>query len=55
MQAREPALNVIKFAQIPGTDTAAFGIFSQRSGLKNKTVQIMNHDRDWTDESENEN
>ena len=41
MQAREPALNVIKFAQTPGTDSAVSGIFAQRSGLKNGTVQIM--------------
>ena len=41
MQARGPPINVIKFAQTPGTDAAASGIFVQRSGLENKTVQIM--------------
>ena len=48
-------MNVIKFAQTPGTDAAASGIFAQRSGLEYKTVQIMNHDTYWTDESENKN
>ena len=38
-------MNVIKFAQTPGTDSAVSGIFAQRSGLKNGTVQIMNYDR----------
>ena len=37
-------MNVIKFAQTPGTDAAASGILAQRSGLEKKTVRIMNHD-----------
>ena len=33
IQDRGPPMNDIKFAQTPGTEEAAFGIFAQRSGL----------------------
>ena len=36
IQARGPPMNVIMFAQTPGIDAAAFGIFVQRSGLRKK-------------------
>jgi hypothetical protein len=36
IQARGPPMNVKMFAQTPGTEEAAFGIFSQRSGLEKK-------------------
>ena len=36
IQARGPPMNVNWFAQTPGTEEAAFGIFSQRSGLEKK-------------------
>ena len=36
IQARGPPMNVNIFAQTPGTEEAAFGIFSQRSGLEIK-------------------
>ena len=35
-------MNVNWFAQTPGTEEAAFGIFSHRSGLKKKTGRITN-------------
>ena len=47
IQARGPPMNVIKFAQAPGTDAAASGIFAQRSGLEKKTVQIIINRRNW--------
>jgi hypothetical protein len=34
IQARGPPLNVNMFAQTPGTEDTAFGIFSHRSGLE---------------------
>ena len=36
IQARGPPMNVKMFAQTPGTEEAAFGIFAQRSGLGEK-------------------
>ena len=36
IQARGPPMNVNKFAQTPGIEEAAFGIFAQRSGLEKK-------------------
>ena len=36
IQARGPPRNDKMFAQTPGTEEAAFGIFSQRSGLEKK-------------------
>ena len=40
IQALGPPLNVIMFAQIPGTDWASSGILVQRSGLKKKANWI---------------
>jgi hypothetical protein len=42
IQARGPPMNVNMFAQTPGTEETAFGIFSQRSGLQKKTGWITN-------------
>ena len=36
IQARGPPINDNTFAQTPGTEEAAFGIFAQRSGLEKK-------------------
>ena len=38
IQARGPPMNVIRFAQTPGTEEATFEIFSQRSGLEIKNI-----------------
>ena len=42
IQARGPPMNVIKFAQTPGTEDAAFGTFAQRSGLDIKKKRSDN-------------
>ena len=46
-------MNVNTFAQTPGTEVAAFGIFAQRSGLENKKTrsdnQIKNEIKNKTD------
>ena len=34
-------MNVIMFAQTPGTEATAFGIFAQRSGLEKKKISRM--------------
>ena len=41
IQPRGPPLNVSKFAQTPGTEEAAFGIFAHRSGLEGETTGRM--------------
>ena len=38
IQDRGPPMNVNRFAQTPGIDETASGIFSQRSGLGGKNV-----------------
>ena len=42
IQARGPPINDITFAQTPGTEEAAFGIFVQRSGLDKKKNRLDN-------------
>ena len=42
IQARGPPMNVNWFAQTPGTEEAAFGIFAQRSGLEEKKNRSYN-------------
>ena len=38
IHARGPPMNVIRFAQTPGTEEAILGIFSQRSGLEKGNI-----------------
>ena len=40
IQDRGPPMNVNRFAQTPGTEDAALGIFSQRSGLEKKKTHV---------------
>ena len=40
IQARGPPMNVNWFAQTPGTEEAAFGIFAHRSGLKKEKEKV---------------
>ena len=43
IQARGPPMNVNRFAQTPGTEVTAFGIFAQRSGLGGKKTGRINN------------